>query len=289
LNVGVAAIDSTPPLIAPSSVFTRIATASVLIPLVVATIWYGATPLVAVVLGVFFVAACYEWSVLIGLIGISRIVFIIASIVVSVIVADNFGSAVVRAWVLVAACVWWLMATVIVLAAQMSRPLPLDNRALLGLFGWLALVPGYFALLWLHAASPSHLLVLLSIVWTADTVAFFAGRRWGVRRLASRVSPGKTWIGAWAALAGGIGVAVGCAVWLRIPEAALPNVILVAGLTTVIAIVGDLFESLMKRRHGSKDSGALLPGHGGVLDRVDGLIAAAPIYASCLFMQALYS
>lgn len=267
---------------------TRIATAAALIPFLVATIWFGTLPVVGGVLGLFLLAACYEWSVLSGLVGGVRLAFIITTLAVVVLIAFDFGNSTIRAYLLGAACVWWLLAAVLVFGAQLGHPVKLANRVMLGLLGWVALVPSFFALLWLHELAPIKLLTLVALVWTADTMAFFAGRRWGRTRLADRVSPGKTWAGAWAAMGGGIGVAVGINVWIDPKPENLAEVALVAAVTTAIAIIGDLFESLMKRRHGFKDSGTLLPGHGGVLDRIDGLIAAAPVYASCILIQAQF-
>ena len=119
----------------------------------------------------------------------------------------------------------------------------------------------------------------MGVVWVADTAAYFAGRRFGRRKLAPEVSPGKTWEGVWGALAAVV------IYWLAL-SALLPDheMHLVVGLVWVLwmlllSVVGDLFESWMKRVAGVKDSGGLLPGHGGLLDRVDGLTATLPLAA----------
>ena len=152
------------------------------------------------------------------------------------------------------------------------------RAVVLGLAGWVVLTPFWHALASLQAA-PTHLLVALGVVWVADTAAYFAGRRFGRRKLAPEISPGKTWEGVWGALAA---VAI---YWMAI-AALLPEhrAHLLSGLAwvllmTVLSIVGDLFESWMKRVAGVKDSGRLLPGHGGLLDRVDGLTATLPLAA----------
>jgi phosphatidate cytidylyltransferase len=126
---------------------------------------------------------------------------------------------------------------------------------------------------------------LFAVVWAADICAYFAGRLIGGPRLASRISPKKTWAGLWGALAGGIGVgiAVGYA-------AGASNLFFLGALGGMLAIVeqlGDLFESALKRHYGIKDSGRLIPGHGGVLDRVDGLVAAALFLAIVVTMARL--
>jgi phosphatidate cytidylyltransferase len=121
-----------------------------------------------------------------------------------------------------------------------------------------------------------HLAVFyaLLIVWLADSGAYFAGRQWGVTKLAPRVSPGKTWAGLWGGLAVCALLALGVATWRELPLLPLLAVTLVVSLYSV---VGDLTESMAKRFAGVKDSGSLIPGHGGVLDRFDSLLAAAPL------------
>jgi len=148
--------------------------------------------------------------------------------------------------------------------------------------GWLLLVPCWLALVRLQV-EPLQLLALLVVVWLSDSAAFFAGKRWCRHRLAPSVSPGKTWEGvAGAAAAVAVyyvalsGAAPGWTGWSGWRGALLLAVVAVAG------VVGDLFESWVKRQAGVKDSGALLPGHGGILDRIDSMTAALPIAALLL-------
>jgi len=144
--------------------------------------------------------------------------------------------------------------------------------------GWVVLIPFWQALVCLQP-TPARLLVALCVIWVGDTAAYFVGRRFGRRKLAPTISPGKTWEGVWGALAA---VAVyWVAIWSLLPE---HGGHLVSGLgwvtlTTLLGIEGDLFESWLKRVAGVKDSGSLLPGHGGVLDRVDSLTATLPLAA----------
>jgi phosphatidate cytidylyltransferase len=148
----------------------------------------------------------------------------------------------------------------------------------LALAGWWVLVPAWLAATRMQL-QPALLLALLVVVWIADTAAYFAGRRFGRNKLAPQVSPGKTWEGVAGAF---LGVVIYFMVLgaLRIP--ALPEllrwpVVAVFFAMTALGIVGDLFESWMKREAGVKDSGTLLPGHGGVLDRIDALTASLPL------------
>lgn len=154
--------------------------------------------------------------------------------------------------------------------------------------GGLVLIPFGLALIGLRAISPILLLQVLGVVWVADSAAYFAGRRFGKRKLAPNISPGKTWEGAFGAL---LAVALYAAIWLGAEAAAGSTAGGAAGLVELFAmlllvpasIVGDLFESWMKRQAAVKDSGALLPGHGGLLDRIDGLTAALPVAAFAVF------
>jgi len=144
--------------------------------------------------------------------------------------------------------------------------------------GWIVLIPFWHALVCLQP-TPLRLLVALGLVWMADTAAYFAGRRFGRHKLAPSISPGKTWEGVWGAF---VAVAICWVVlWRLLPGRVAPLLsgLAWAGLTTLLAIEGDLFESWMKRLAGVKDSGSLLPGHGGVLDRVDSLTATLPLAA----------
>jgi phosphatidate cytidylyltransferase len=152
-------------------------------------------------------------------------------------------------------------------------PLPLI------LFGMFYIWPTFAALVWLRGdgqAGRAQVLVLLLVVWASDIGAYLAGRLLGGPRLAPRISPGKTWSGAAGGLAAAMLVGFGAAAFWDAPP--WPDVA-IAGALGLVSQAGDLFESAAKRHFGVKDSGRLIPGHGGVLDRVDGLLTAAPTAA----------
>jgi phosphatidate cytidylyltransferase len=141
----------------------------------------------------------------------------------------------------------------------------------------------------LRAENPWWLLGVMGLVWVADISAYFAGRKFGKNKLAPSISPGKTWEGVAGAL---LGVAVYVVLVILVSGTSrhyglLPQAIVAAWWWTGLAIIGDLFESAVKRQAGVKDSGALLPGHGGLLDRIDALTPTLPLAALALVMQKL--
>ncbi len=145
--------------------------------------------------------------------------------------------------------------------------------------GVVLLLPTWAALLYLHARGPAMLIGVMAIVWIADTAAYFAGRHFGRNKLAPTISPGKTWEGVVGALIALMLYAGVLSLFSKLPL--LPLFIAVAGLL-YISVLGDLFESWIKRVSGMKDSGDVLPGHGGVLDRIDALTSTLPIATGVL-------
>jgi phosphatidate cytidylyltransferase len=176
------------------------------------------------------------------------------------------------------AAAWWLFAFLWVTLAP-----AVQSRAAAALSGALVLVPAWVAIahLFLYAAprinvSGSRLvLFVLALVWAADIGAFFAGRQFGRLKLAPRVSPAKTWEGVLGGMAAAAVVAAAGAWWFDLPRVAFLSLCLAV---TLVSIVGDLTESMFKRYAGMKDSGSLFPGHGGILDRIDSVTAAAPVF-----------
>ena len=179
-------------------------------------------------------------------------------------------------WLYIPAVAFWLL----VLPFWLWRRWPLPG--LLGgmLVGALVLFPTLLAFVQLRQLGAWNLVVILALVWAADVAAYFAGRAFGKRKLAPNISPGKTWAGAWGAVIGVLVYGFLAQSWM--PGALRPNVAvfaLVLVLLTVLSIVGDLFESLLKRQAGLKDSSNVLPGHGGVLDRIDSQTSTLPLVA----------
>jgi phosphatidate cytidylyltransferase len=165
----------------------------------------------------------------------------------------------------------------------------IEPPLLMALVGWVVLIPTGLAMLDLRLGHPWWLLGMMCLVWAADIAAYFTGRKFGKHKLASSISPGKTWEGVVGAI---LGVSV-CMVlaWSFGPystQIALLPVLLVASWCWVaLAVIGDLFESAIKRQAGVKDSGALLPGHGGLLDRIDALTSTLPLAALAILLPHL--
>ena len=177
------------------------------------------------------------------------------------------------------AVLWLLVPLWLVRGWQLRNPLAM------ALLGWAVLLPTGFAMIDLRASSPWLLLGVMALVWMADVAAYFSGRRFGKHKLAPSVSPGKTWEGVAGAVLG-VSVYVALAAWGSglSEKYALPLVILLSWLWVALSVIGDLFESAIKRQAGVKDSGTLLPGHGGLLDRIDALTSTLPLAALVLWL-----
>ena len=265
----------------------RVVTAVLLVPALVAAVLWSPSAYFVAGAAVLVAAGSWEWAGLSTGSSQGRRVAYVAATIVAMVLFYRFARS--PAALLVSCAVgatWWAVALLRVVGAQRGRYAMSPAASWLhGLCGWLVLLPAFSALILLHESGPQGrwwILLLLVFVWSADIGAFFIGRRYGRRRLASRLSPGKSWEGAIGGaavcLAIGIGVALGAG-----DTYASPWVFPMLGLgIALISVLGDLTESLAKRQAGVKDSGAFIPGHGGVLDRIDSLCAAAPCFALVL-------
>ncbi|MBI3903443.1 MAG: phosphatidate cytidylyltransferase [Nitrosomonadales bacterium] len=163
------------------------------------------------------------------------------------------------------------------------------NPLLMALVGWAVLIPTGQAMMDLRAYSPWLLLGIMALVWIADSAAYFTGRKFGKNKLAPNISPGKTWEGVIGAL---FGVTVYVVLAWSFSDYSkmymfIPNILIASWCWVGLAVMGDLFESLVKRQAGVKDSGALLPGHGGLLDRIDALTSTLPLAALAMLLQQM--
>jgi len=277
----------------------RILTALVLIPLVLAAIYLLPPWLFSVAVGLVVVLAGWEWAALCGFKSKqSRVIYI--AVLISIFLSMSFipESVLVTISIVSGAAIgWWLWSLLWLIRYQRRIKIIHRNRFAFALNGIFVLIPFWFGLGILDVeqayqfylaktyglTKPQLLLFLISIIALADTSAYFIGKKWGKRRLASRISPGKTWEG----FAGSL-ITVGfftpiLAHVLHIDKFDIIRLSILVFVTVIASVLGDLFESLVKRLAGVKDSGTLLPGHGGILDRIDSYTAAVPIFMAGYF------
>ena len=256
----------------------RIITAMILAAGILAAIAWLPLDALAVLLWLVAAAGAYEWAGLASLTKPSqRLIYVAVFAVLAYLLYPQAQWHPALLWF---GCGVWLLAGCAVVAFPRGEDL-FRQGWFTALVGLAVLVPAWLALVTIRAFNDGQfwLIWILFIAWAADIGAYFAGRAFGRRKLAPAVSPGKTWEGVFggflfAAVICGLGVFYLSQQWLIW----LP----VIALLVAVSVFGDLFESVLKRSTGVKDSGALLPGHGGVLDRIDSLLAVLPVFAVLL-------
>lgn len=230
---------------------------------------------------ILIIMSAWEWAALCHLARSGRLAFCLLVMFILAGLYRQDDPALLGA-IVTAGVVYWLFAIGLVLACQSERyclPRSASVRLLLGLFTLLPMWAGLILLKSFITGGASLLLCLLLLVWSADTAAYFAGKRWGRRALASHISPAKTREGALAALIAAIVIGLGYVIVADRAWGEAWMFVLLSLITATVSIFGDLMESLLKRAANVKDSGTLLPGHGGLLDRIDSLAAASPVFA----------
>ncbi len=261
-------------------------TAGVLGSLLMGAVWLAPTGLLALLLAGLAGVAAWEWTALMGIQAPVARSVLVAGFLASLVPAWGLllsGSGVVQLTLYLVAALWLgVLAWLGYFARGEAAGLSAVSAAVIG---WLLLAPTWLALVYLHEQTPwgaFWVTFLFALVWGADTGAYFAGRAWGWHRMAPRISPGKSWEGVLGGVAAAL-LAGGALVGLLGPTTPAP--LFLAGLMVAViagSVLGDLFESALKRQRSIKDSGGILPGHGGILDRIDSLTAAAPIMAAGL-------
>ena len=270
----------------------RVATATVLLIIAAGALAWSSTAFGVVVTALLGLALA-EW---LQLTGAARSVSIVVALIVSaaLLVVLVASPSTIEAFVLplgaVAAALWIAIFVLLLQPRAMELRLPrvvgMALAVLLTLAAW-------FALMWFLSQGVLVLLSILMIVWVADTAAYFAGRAFGRKKLAPHISPGKTWAGVVGAIVAVLLFAL--VVWLLVPDRRIYSnnlfesvgpalALFLLAVLVAVSVAGDLFESLLKRQAGVKDSGQLLPGHGGVLDRVDAMV---PLLPSAVVIQWL--
>ncbi|MES1925164.1 phosphatidate cytidylyltransferase [Salinisphaera sp. T31B1] len=266
---------------------TRIATALVLVPLAVLGILFLPTFAIAFVFAVLMLMGAWEWGAFVGLTRTPRLLFVLATAVAMACVAGLRSRATpvgIETVAIGLACLWWLAAVGWIVRFPDGWAETIGRPAITLVIGLVALVAPVAAVTYLHDSDTGAVLlvVFFFIVWAADTGAYMAGRTIGRHKLVPRVSPGKTREGAIGGIVAAI-VFAGIGGWvLGYTGTRLAGFMVLGGWVAAISIVGDLGISMFKRHAGLKDSGTLFPGHGGVLDRLDSVLAAAPWFVAGL-------
>tara|TARA_R110002049_G_scaffold43198_7_gene127784 strand:- start:2326 stop:3150 length:825 start_codon:yes stop_codon:yes gene_type:complete len=270
----------------------RLWTAGILIPVVMLSILYIPTSILQWLIVGIIILAAIEWFAIIGYASRPQMLFGMASLAA---VSSILWLLSTETLILMPMIIWSLILVIVSRYAHRTMPTYIQTL-LMKRFNALIVASIVLALfghgaVMLHQSSdlgPQQLLFVMVLVWLADTGGYFAGKRWGKTPLAKAISPNKTWEGVagaivlgsiWTVIAYGMGISgsLSWSHWLLLSLSAL-----------LISIVGDLFESLFKRSHNVKDSGNLLPGHGGMLDRIDSLIAAVPVFTAGLFLLGAF-
>jgi phosphatidate cytidylyltransferase len=275
---------------------TRVITAVVALVVVVGMVFLAPRALWSLFMLAVALVSCWEWSRLCGLGEPARIAYLVLSVAAGAalwacsIAAPAALFARFSLALFAAAAIFWVAVAPFWIGGHW-KPVP----ALRALAGWVVVWPTWAAAVMLREASPWMLLAAAAIVWVADIAAYFSGRRFGTRKLAPAVSPGKTVEGLFGAIAGVVLYGIVLALAARAQatpfsdlfqaDAGIPAIVAMVALA-LLSVVGDLFESWMKRGAGRKDSSSLLPGHGGMLDRIDALTSTLPIAALVLSLKA---
>jgi len=265
----------------------RIITALILAPLVLGGVFLLPPPYFGWFFALILALAAWEWANLSSF--TTQVVRVTYAILIAALLIEVMPGLDIT-WVLSISVFWWIMATLLVLSYPESSKY-WRHPWVSALLGLVVLLPMWKALVFIREARFVPLedfnilfliLYVLFLVWAADVGAYFSGKTWGKAKLAPNVSPGKSWAGAWGGVTASLILGfiavylMDLSLWMSL------QFLVITMLTAMVSIIGDLTESMFKRTRGVKDSSALLPGHGGVLDRIDSLLAAIPVFVFLL-------
>lgn len=259
----------------------RIITALILAPIAIAGIFLLPGVPFSVFVGAVLTVAAWEWANLAGIAGVYRYVY--AGVMALLLLAAYWMPAIL---VLTVGAAWWFLALVLVVNYPSLTHL-WGTRFGRAVIGPIMFAPALVGLVQLKLMPDSNWLILLLflLIWGADIGAYFAGRAFGRKKLIPDVSPGKSWAGLYGGLASALLITAGMMLYKGEPDLVSAHglvFLLVCGFVVQVSVLGDLAESMFKRHRGVKDSSNLLPGHGGILDRIDSLLSASPVFALCI-------
>ena len=259
----------------------RVISALIMAPLVIYGVLFLDDPAFTSILGAVMLAGVWEWSHLIPLKTMAVRIIYTAAIAALMWLLWQTGLERLIKPLLLVAFVWWLSALLWLSRPQLGVQASMLNSSLKMFAGALVILPAWAALSVLHAHGehgPTLTLLLMMMVWLADIGAYFAGRQWGHRKLAPAISPGKTWEGVYGGLLASLLFAAIAGGFFSHSLKWTLAFMMISLVAVMFSVAGDLVESLMKRQSGIKDSGNIIPGHGGIFDRIDSLVAAAPMF-----------
>lgn len=268
----------------------RVLTALLLAPFAIAFIVLLPTPGFALVVALLFLAGWWEWTTLASLQGAGQRASVMVLSTLAFVLLWQARDTALLSVLAVAGMAWWLLVCLWLRHFAFAAAPTRENRALKLVAGMLVIFPAWSSALLIHGGidhdawwppASGHWWVLLAllIVWAADIGAYFSGRFFGRRKLAPTISPGKTWAGVYGAFIAGAVVAAAGGRLLGVEGLQLLGLVILSVFTVAASVIGDLLESLLKRHANVKDSGTLFPGHGGLLDRMDSVFAALPVFA----------
>ena len=263
----------------------RIITALILLPIALCGFFLLEGSAFALFIGLVVTLGAWEWARLAGFAAQPQRVAFAVLVAAALFLMHTFPG--LAPWVLGAAVLWWVVATFLVLTYPRTAPL-WSSAACKLVIGLLILLPAWQGLVLIKQYPLGNWLIMavMVLVWGADIGAYFSGRAFGKRKLAPQVSPGKSWEGVYGGLLLSLLITLAVGVVREWGVAQMLSGLIGAAVVVLISVVGDLTESMFKRQAGIKDSSNLLPGHGGVLDRIDSLTAAVPVFAVLLWMAA---
>ena len=279
----------------------RIITASVLASLIALAVFKLPMEYFSLVIGLITLLAAWEWSNLAGVTSlVKRALFLLVLILpmLGIHFWTQFLELVAQAtdwtdvrdysgaleWLVIPPVLFWILVMILIRNTPTGvLNLKLNTRYKV-MIGWFVLLSAWMFLSRLRSLYGTEMtMYFLILIWVADISAYFAGKKWGTTKLAPDISPGKTVAGMYGALISGLVCAVVLSLIYGFQLMIAADFVLLSVLTVLISIYGDLFVSVVKRQRGVKDSGSLLPGHGGILDRIDSLIAAIPFFYGCIY------
>lgn len=275
----------------------RIITALILGPFILWSVLTFSHRAIAVELAIIFLLGAWEWARLSGISNQYARIFYALSVGLLM----TLSSLLLHAYpdylpnVLYLAVGWWIFCLLWLVRTEkagIKSGQPFSAGLKFGnlLVGVIVLLGAFIALTGLHQAESygaHYIIALLVLIWTADTAAYFTGKALGKHKLSPNISPGKTWEGVAGAMLAIVIVAYLLALFLELERQHLASFIMLSAIAIIFSIAGDLFESMFKRRAGIKDSSQILPGHGGILDRIDSLLSASPIFFCGLLLAGI--